>query len=115
MNEKERHWIKYYNSNDKEFGYNLDSGGCNGGKKSEETKRKIGETTKIKWLNPETSKKMLDGLRKGNETQKNKSKKTKVLTCAYCGKEIVLSTWETNRRIYCGGQCATNAKTWQKV
>jgi hypothetical protein len=114
LNEKERYWIKYYNSNYKVFGYNLDSGGCNGGKKSEETKRKISETTKIKWLNPETSKKMLAGLRKGNETQKSKPKKTKVLTCAYCGKEIVLSTWETNRRIYCSDQCATNAKTWQK-
>lgn len=27
LNEKERYWIKYYNSNYKVFGYNLDSGG----------------------------------------------------------------------------------------
>ena len=88
MNEKERYWIEYYRSNDKEFGYNLDSGGCNGGKKSEETKRKIGETTKIKWSNPETSKKMLAGLRKGNETQKSKPKKQKYLLAHIVEKKL---------------------------
>lgn len=46
LNEKERFWIKFYDSTNKNLGYNLDSGGNSGGKKSEETKRKIGETTK---------------------------------------------------------------------
>ena len=27
LDEKERYWIKYYNSNNKDYGYNLDSGG----------------------------------------------------------------------------------------
>ena len=62
LNEKERYWISYYNSTNKDKGYNLDSGGNNGGKKSESTKIKISETTKEKWKNPDIASKMLEGL-----------------------------------------------------
>ena len=74
LDEKERYWIKYYDSINKNKGYNLDSGGHSGGIKSEETKRKIGETTKIKWANPETAEKMRKGLLKGAETMKRNAK-----------------------------------------
>ena len=62
LNEKERYWIAFYDSNNKTNGYNLDTGGTNGGKKSETTRKKIGETTKEKWKNPDMASKMLEGL-----------------------------------------------------
>lgn len=113
LNNKERFWIDFYNSNNKEYGYNLDSGGNNGGRKSDKTKKKIGETTKIKWENPYIAQKMLEGLRKGNETQKNKPKKIKSFKCAYCGKEITVSSWEANKRLYCSNQCVADDKKWK--
>lgn len=62
LDEKERYWISYYESNNKAKGYNLDEGGRSGGCKSEETKKKIGKTTLLKWADPVTRSKMLDGL-----------------------------------------------------
>lgn len=52
-NEREIYWISFYKSNDKEFGYNMTKGGDGGRtrkgiKQSEETKRKISETKKLK-------------------------------------------------------------------
>jgi group I intron endonuclease len=43
--EREKHWIKYYNSMDQSVGYNLTEGGENG-IRSEEYKRRISETLK---------------------------------------------------------------------
>lgn len=43
---KEIEWIEYYNSTDREFGYNVQNGGSSLGMHSEETKRKISESTK---------------------------------------------------------------------
>ena len=59
---KERYWISFYHSNDRGKGYNLDEGGRSGGKKSEETRKKIGITTLEKWKDSVTREKMLDGL-----------------------------------------------------
>ena len=84
LNKKERYWISFYNSNNKNFGYNLDSGGQNGGCKSDETKKKIGLSTIKKWQNPTITSKMLEGLRKGNETTKNNPRKTETINCSYC-------------------------------
>lgn len=47
LNEKERYWIKYYNSTNPNCGYNIDAGGHMGG--SEETKIKISEMSKKYW------------------------------------------------------------------
>lgn len=47
VDEKERYWISYYNSTDKNFGFNSESGGNKYKTLSEETKRKIGAKNKI--------------------------------------------------------------------
>lgn len=113
LNEKEMFWIKYYNSNNKKYGYNLDSGGKSGGKKSDETKRKIGLTTIKKWENKETAKKMLDGLRKGTETVKN-NKKRYPFTCPLCGTVIYLQKYQLKDRKYCSNNCTAKSNSWEK-
>jgi len=44
--ELEKYYIRFYKSNEREFGYNIESGGNLGKKVSEETKRKLSEATK---------------------------------------------------------------------
>lgn len=114
LNEKEQYWIKFYHSTDKRYGYNLDSGGLNGREKSEETKKKIGETTKAKWRDPIIAEKMLNGLRKGIATQKSKPPKIKTFICEYCGKCITVPAYEISKRKYCSNQCVANANKWKK-
>lgn len=82
LNDKEEYWIKFYNSTNEKYGYNLDSGG-NNNKKSERTKKLIGQSTKDRWKDPETALKMRNGLRKGVESQK-KNKKRVDFVCPYC-------------------------------
>lgn len=72
LDERERYWIAYYNSTNKQFGYNIDSGGSKGKKtkglspehkqallmanlgkpRSESTKQKLREIHKQKWQDP---------------------------------------------------------------
>lgn len=51
---KEQYWISYYNSNIKEFGYNLTSGGELNKKLSDDTRRKISIANKGKTISAET-------------------------------------------------------------
>jgi hypothetical protein len=44
LDDKERYYIKFYNSADRNFGYNIELGGNGPGKHSEETKSKIRES-----------------------------------------------------------------------
>ena len=113
LNVKERYWITYYNSNNHSYGYNLDSGGRNGGVKSESTKKKIGLTTIEKWNNPVTAKKMMDGLRKGTETVKNNIKRYP-FTCSVCGKTIYLQKHILKKKKFCSHECANIGMNWQK-
>lgn len=113
LDEKERYWIRYYNSNNKTYGYNLDSGGQSGGKKSEETKKKIGETTKIKWENPETAEKMRQGLLKGAETMK-KNKKVFPFKCPVCNKTFFYQKNVADKKKYCSLKCAGQSGNWEK-
>lgn len=107
LDEKEIYWIAYYKSNIKEYGYNLDSGGKSGGSKSEETKAKIGQTTLEKWANPELSEKMLNGLRKGTETIKERAKDNFVeFVCPVCKNTYKMKQWEINGRKTCSLKCA---------
>ena len=106
LNEKESYWIAFYNSTDKNLGYNLDSGGTNCFK-SESTKRKIGETTRDKWNNPEMAKLMMDGLRKGTFAWRSKAQDERIdWTCPICGKTLRLAKWETRNKKACSISCA---------
>jgi group I intron endonuclease len=69
LNLKEQYWIYFYKSNQKELGYNLDSGGLNC-LKSDETKKKIGEEKRGHWQQEEIRVKMRKGLEKATETWK---------------------------------------------
>lgn len=105
MYKKEQYWIKYYNSTDDRYGYNLDSGGiyC---KKSESTKRKIGDTTLQKWKNPDISSRMLGGLRKGTEKWKEICRYKRIeFTCPICGKTMYLPAYIAKNKRYCSREC----------
>lgn len=80
LNKKESYWISYYNSTDSRYGYNKDSGGKSGGFKSQETKEKIGLTTREKWSRPE-------------------------FVCPYCGREELLPVWEARNKSACSKKC----------
>lgn len=96
LNEKEIYWVSYYESNNKDKGYNLKAGGDSGGKCCESTKQKIGETTKAKWANPELAERMREGLRKGTETVKQKALVNyKTVVCKHCGKEFTYRPCDT--------------------
>jgi hypothetical protein len=112
LNEKERFWIRFYNSIDKLQGYNLDSGGKGGGEKSEETKLKIGLTTLEKWKNPEIAEKMKQGLLKGIEAMKKKSKRYP-FTCPICNKTNYYEKYIAEAKKYCSPQCAAKAGVWK--
>lgn len=113
LDNKERYWIKYYNSNNKDKGYNLDSGGRSGGIKSDETKRKIGETTKEKWKNPEMAAKMRYGLTKGTETVKKNVKKYP-FTCPVCHKTFYYQKHIAESKKFCSIQCSAKTGSWKK-
>lgn len=113
LDEKERYWIKYYDSNNKNKGYNLDSGGQSGGVKSEETKRRIGETTKAKWANPITAEKMKNGLLKGAETMKRNAK-LYPFTCPVCHKVYYYQKHIAESKKFCSNECASIGMNWKK-
>lgn len=86
LDKKEIYWINYYKSTDRNFGYNLKYGGNGGGLTQDNTKIKIGLTTKEKWNNPNIASKMLEGLRKGTETVKIQAENNyKYAICKECG------------------------------
>lgn len=106
LNQKESYWISKYNSTDKTFGYNLDSGGSNCFK-SDSTKRKIGDTTLKKWEDPIMSKQMKDGLEKATKVWIEKSESEKInWSCPICGKVIKLARWEAKNKKACSLKCA---------
>jgi len=106
LNQREQYWIKYYNSTNKNIGYNLDSGGLNCFK-SDSTKQKIGETTLLKWNDLETANKMLEGLTKGTEKWKQICEDNRVeIICPICQKSILLPPWVAKDQIYCSLICA---------
>ena len=113
LDEKERYWIKYYNSNNKNHGYNLDSGGKSGGAKSDECKKKIGETTKEKWRNPDIARKMRYGLQKGVETMKANTRKYP-FRCPICNKVFYYEKNVADKKKYCSQKCATRSGSWRK-
>jgi group I intron endonuclease len=106
LNQKEQYWIAYYQSTNKNIGYNLDSGGkcC---KKSSSTKKKIGLKKKENWENPKLSIKMQQGLYKATEQWKIKSQLMRIKKiCPICNKVYYLAKWETKNRKYCSRKCS---------
>lgn len=115
LNKKEIYWIKYYNSTDKDIGYNLMDGGKSG-QKSLETRQKIGLKKKEDWLDPEKAEKMIAGLNKGREKwQKICENNKAVLICPYCKKEFKVIPSEISKRIYCSLSCSAKANTDKRV
>lgn len=110
LNEKEIYWIKYYNSTNKKFGYNLDSGGLNC-IKSDETKRKIGDTTLEKWKDAYLSEQMRSGLNKATKAWVEKSLLERVdWVCPVCEKISSLPKWEARNKKFCSLKCAGMAQ-----
>ena len=56
LDEKERYYIGLYNTTDRDFGYNLQSGGQASNSHSDETKKKISESNKKAYQNEELRK-----------------------------------------------------------
>ena len=74
LKEKEKYWIKQYNSTDRNIGYNLTEGGDGtfGRTHSEETKEKIRQKALGRKISEETRKKMSEA-RKGVVSEKKKA------------------------------------------
>jgi group I intron endonuclease len=118
LNTKEEFWIKYYNSTDKKYGYNLSSGGLNkktnlstkikisqiqkGIKRSKEFKEKISLVTKGS-KNPFYGKKHSEETRKKiSETKKNqklKATKEHIEKCIMRGERNGRTTITTQQAI----------------
>ena len=74
--QKERDLISYYKSNQSKYGYNIENGGSSTGKMSEETKRKISEINKGRFVGRKLTEEWLKnrtlaqtGLKRGEETK----------------------------------------------
>jgi hypothetical protein len=106
LNQKEQYWISFYDSTNKEKGYNRDSGGSNC-KKSKETLEKIGAKTKERFLNPDFKKTVLNGLKDGTKKWQEKCKAKRVSwVCPFCGTVIEnLPPWEAKKKKVCSVKC----------
>lgn len=101
-------YINEYDCLSRDKGYNLKSGGKLGGCYSEEAKQHMGESTKKKWENPECAAMMLEGLRKGTETVKNRALNNFIeCECPVCHKIFRTKNW--NKHTYCSLDCANKA------
>lgn len=79
LNEKEKYWIKYYKSNNREYGYNLTSGGDGLNNPNEEVRAKMSRWQQGKCLSYTTRKKISNALKGENNPfyGKNHSIETK--------------------------------------
>lgn len=74
LNERERYWISFFNSNKRNVGYNVEDGGSRNKSISKETRDKISKTLKGFKISEETRKKLsiaLRGMVKSEEWRKN--------------------------------------------
>jgi len=73
LDDKEKYWIKHYNSANFNYGYNMAYGGRDGSNLTEESKKKISETLKGHIVSEETRKKIKE--KRKTQTNTNKGKK----------------------------------------
>ena len=66
-NQKEEEYIKYYKSNEKQFGYNLSAGGDNHKEISELTRKKLSDHAKNRWADEFTRNKMYQIMKKNGK------------------------------------------------
>ncbi len=68
IDNRERHWINYYNSTNRDFGYNIEDGGSFNKSLSEETKKKLSasKTGKSNGPHTEETKRKIGEKNKGN-------------------------------------------------
>ena len=98
-------YINFYNSSDKNIGYNLKLGGNSGGICTEEARKHIGESTKKKWADPIIAGKMRKGLESATKKWQEicKSKRIKHI-CPVCGREFETANFNSHK--YCSYECA---------
>lgn len=107
IDELEKMYIKEYKTTDKKYGYNLKLGGREGGMYNDDCRKRLGESTKKKWQNPKMAAKMLEGLRKGTETVKERAKNYwEIRICPHCGKEFKVKPHEKKR--FCSYECSVH-------
>lgn len=106
MWEYEDYYINLYDSTNADKGYNMNGGGKSG-KKSKETRKKIGLIKKKQWENGECNKeKISEGLRKGTKTwQKKCAEKRIEIICPTCGKKFSITNCEYGKRKFCSKEC----------
>lgn len=69
-----------------------------------------------KWANPEIAEKMLDGLKRGTQTVKERAKNNFVdYVCPVCKRSYKMKQWEINNRKACSPKCAANVGYEKKL
>jgi group I intron endonuclease len=106
LNDREIYWIKYYDSTNKNKGYNLDYGG-NNGYKNNTTKEKMRLSTKKLWDDKDKEIKMRQGLVKATKKWQEICNENRIeWICPICGNTLHLAPYEFRDKKYCSLKCA---------
>lgn len=115
MYEKEKMYIKEYNSTFVEKGYNLDSGGIYT-EKNESTKKLISDVKKESWSKLETKENCLLGLKKGHVTMSKQYKERRIVKkCEQCGEEFEVIPCLKDKKKFCSKQCSNENRKGKHV
>lgn len=109
LNNKEIYWINFYQSRNKNIGYNEAEGGKSG-RKNQEVKDKISKKKLLNWQNPTIAEKMRIGLKKATKAWQQKCKDNLVeKECQFCGKIFKIQPHLSKNRSYCSLECSQKA------
>lgn len=110
--QKEIELIKEYQSNKREYGYNIENGGNHNGKHSEETKRKIGLKHKEKIMSEEAKRKESLSKKGKKLTEEHKEKIRKYMTenNPFKGKHHTLKTKKIISKVHKGRKHSEETK-----
>ena len=115
MYEKEKMYIKEYNSTFVEKGYNLDSGGIYT-EKSESTKKLISDIKKESWSKLETKENCLNGLKKGHATMSKQYKERRVVKkCEQCGEDFEVIPCLKDKKRFCSKKCVSENRKGKHI